>query len=321
LISPAAALAYLGWRAVAGMQVVARHSAPAQIELLPAMPPGQDPRFESACAQMLALGFTPIGDFEVRAGIGPNTRQRTFLRAFLSPERSAFGIVYELASLTVTPHARAGAQKIWVELVSRKSDAESLTTSSGEPPLALLDPNPQRPVQRFVGAAPALLWENHRARAGMSAQELTPDEFAPRFTQAWTRSFEFQESRGLYRRQGDRFVATRKLAVRSVLEFHLRLRHRKGPAHALLVCAAVAVAAMAVRVAPWPAAAAASAGAAFAVLFRHFELPGALFVAAMGLMLGRDDQLAVIAFLVPLFSGAVLLQRRRAAKAEARLAP
>src|SRR5213078_3722563 len=145
---------------------------------------------------------------------------------FLAPDRSAYAVVYELVSLTTLPKARAGTQKVWAELVSRRSEAEALTTSNGEPPLALLDPNPDRPVQRFPGADVRELWEEHRRALGSSFSELSADEFAPRFAQAWTRAFEFHESRGLYRRQGDKFVATRKLGWRSALEFHLMLRHR-----------------------------------------------------------------------------------------------
>jgi len=322
LISPALALGYVGWRAYAGVQALeGRHSAPASIDIAPAQLPSEEPAFAKTCAGFEELGFTRIGDFEVRAGIGPNTRQRTFLRGFLSPDRAAFAVVYELISLTVRPNAAAGRQKIWAELSSRKSDRESVTTSNGEPPLALHDANPQRPVRRFPGASAAELWEGHRAAAGMSLEELSADRFAPLFARAWTRSFEFQQSRGLYRRIGDRFVATRKLALRSVLEFHLRTRHRTGPAYALLVFAAVvggAAAAALVDPQRLPLVAGA-AGAAFAVLFTHFELPAALFVAALALALGRDDGRAILAFLVTLLFGAVLLQRRRAAKAAVRL--
>lgn len=321
MISPAAAFGYFGWRVLAGVQAIeGKHSAPATIELTPAQLADQAPAFARACREFELLGFTPVGDFEVRAGIGPNTRQRTVLRSFLAPDRSAFAVVYELVSLTVRRGVQAGAQKIWAELSSRRSESESITTSSGEPPLSLLDPNPKRPVHRFPGAAPAALWEKHRALAGMSLEEVPADQFATRFAQAWTRSFEFQESRGLYRRKGDRFVATRKLAVRSVLEFHLRARHRKGPAYALLVFVAVAGgAAAAALIDPLrlPALGAA-AGVAFALLFRHFELPGVLFIAALGLSLGRDDPRAILAFLFTLVFGAVLLLRWRAAKAAAR---
>src|SRR5205807_2616403 len=111
----------------------------------------------------------------------------------------------------------------------------------------------------------------------------------------WTRGFEFQSSRGLYRRLGDRFVATGKLAVRSVLEFHLRLRYRQGPSYAALVMIAVGLGATLMSLAarrPEPEAipaAAAATGVVFGALFQHFELPGALFVAAMSLALHRDD--------------------------------
>ena len=320
MISPLAALAYLGWRGYAGVAAIAgKHSVPAQIDLLPGAPLAEDARFTRTCAEFAALGFSHAGDFEVRTDIGKHSKQRTFIRAFLAPDRSAWGVVYELVNLTVMPQARGGAQKVWAEIVSRKSDDESLTTSSGEPPLSLLDANPRRPVQRFPGAATATLWERHRATAGASLQEVTAEEFPARFTQGWTRGFDFQSQRGLYRRQGERFVATQKLAVRGMLEFHLMLRHRKGPAYALLVCGAVAAAAVAVLAVQPPALAAAVAGVVFALVFRHFELPGALFVVAMAVALGRDDVQALCLFLAALFTVALALQRVRAAKAAERL--
>src|SRR5258708_39446549 len=97
------------------------HPSPARIALAPACFE-EHPRFSGACADLAALGFTPIGDFELAVRMGPNTQQKTFLRAFLSADRSAFAIVYELASLTAVRGARAGAQKIWMEMVSRLSD-------------------------------------------------------------------------------------------------------------------------------------------------------------------------------------------------------
>ena len=63
-------------------------------------------------------------------------------------------ILISVGSFISRTHYRLTAHGIEVnELVSLRSDAESLTTSNGEPPLALLDPNPDRPVQRFPGAA------------------------------------------------------------------------------------------------------------------------------------------------------------------------
>jgi hypothetical protein len=326
LISPALALGYLGWRFWSGFGAIAgKHASPARIELVPARI-DEVPSFTAACDELRALGFSPIGDFEVRLAVGRGTTQRTDLRAFLAPDGSAFAVVYELVSLTRLGGARTGAQKIWMELVSRRGENASLTTSNGEPPLALLDPNPERPVERLPGAPARELWAAHRALLGASFSELEPAEFVARFTQGWTRGFEFQQSRGLYARRGDLFVATGKLALRSVLEFHLRLRHRTGPRYAAGVVFAVAVAAAVCGVAnlaPWPMAvpvAAALCGASFAALFRHFELPAALFVCALAGALGRDDGYAIAAFAVVLLQGAVMLQRRRAARAQARLA-
>jgi hypothetical protein len=135
-----------------------------------------------------------------------------------------------------------------------RSDRQSLTTSNGEPPLSLLDENPERPVRRFPGATASELWNGHREAAGMSLAELSAEEFAPRFTEAWRRNFEFQASRGLYLREGDRFVATGKIALRSVLDFHLGLRRRTGPAYAAglfvaVLAASVALACAAARLA------------------------------------------------------------------------
>lgn len=325
MISPVIGLAWLAWRFQAGVNAIAgKHAAPANIELLPARFDDQ-PAFARHSDNLEQLGFSPIGNYEVRA-VGQNAQQRTFLRAFLAPDRSAWAVTYELVSLTTVPGARAGAQKVWAEIVSRRSEAESLTTSNGEPPLALLDENPDRPVQRFPGASVAKLWDEHRRALGASYSELTAAEFAPRFTQAWTRAFEFHESRGLYQRAGDKFVATSKLGRRSALEFHFMLRHRTGMRYALLVMAAVLAGSLAVDAAdglhrPFAVPlAAALLGAIFAVLFRHFELPAVLMICGFTLALDRDDGLAIAAFLLVLIQGAVILQRRRAARASARLA-
>jgi hypothetical protein len=94
-------------------------------------------------------------------------------------------------------------------------------------------------VRRFPGATASELWDGHREAAGMSLAELSAEEFAPRFTEAWARNFEFQASRGLYLREGDRFFATGKIALRSVLDFHLGPRRRTGPAYAAGVFVAV----------------------------------------------------------------------------------
>ena len=325
MISPWVALAYLGWRFLAGVRAIAgRHSTPARIELQPARF-DDDSRFAQLCTDALAVGFMPIGDFEIRTAIGTHSRQRTCLRAFLASDRSAYAVVYELIGLTVLPNARTGAQKVWAEIVSRTGDSASLTTSNGEPPLALLDRNPDRPVQRFPGARVAKLQEEHRRALGNSFSELSADGFAPLFTGAWTRAFEFQESRGLFARQGERFVATAKLGLRSALEFHLHLRHRTGMRYALGVMAAVAAVAAAAGFADRlgrPLAlplTAALAGAVFAVLFKHFELPAVLAICGLAVALGRDDPFAIAAFVLVLIQGAVLLQRRRAARAAARM--
>ena len=326
MISPWVALAYLGWRFQAAVGTIAgRHSVPATIELLPASYE-DDPGFARHCRDLEALGFTRIGDYELRNAIGPHTRNRTCLRAFLAPDRSAFAVVHELIGLTVLPNARTGAQKVWAELVSRTGESASLTTSNGEPPLALLDPNPNRPVQRFPGAPVARLLEEHRRRLGHSYSELSAEEFAPRFTLAWTRALEFHASRGLYVRAGDRFVATGKLGLRSALEFHLHLRHRTGMRYALGVMIAVALFAVAAGAADRSGArfavpaVAALAGAIFAALFRHFELPAVLAVCGLAASLQRDDLLAIAVFLLVLVPVAVFLQRRRAARASARMA-
>ena len=326
MISPAAALAYLVWRFYAGAKAIAgRHSAPAQIQLQPAQF-AEVRRFARLCEELALLDFERIGDYEVRTNLGPNSRQRTYLRAFLSPDRLAYAVVYELVNLTVRPGAQAGAQKVWAELVSRAGESQSLTTSNGDPPLDLHDRNLDRPVQRFPGVPLAELWAEHRAAAGSSLDELDAGAFVERFTAGWTRGFEFQSSHGLYRRLGDRFVATGKLAVRSVLEFHLRLRHRQGPSYAALVMIAVGLGATLMSLAarrPEPEAipaAAAATGVVFGALFQHFELPGALFVASMSLALHRDDGPAIAAFAFPLILVAALLQKLRAVKAAARLA-
>ncbi|MCA1829603.1 MAG: hypothetical protein ABR567_09115 [Myxococcales bacterium] len=325
MISPWAALAYLGWRFQSGVRAIAgRHSAPATIELLPARFE-DDPRFARFAGELAAIGFAPIGDYEIRTVMGAHTRNRTCLRAFLAPDRSGYAVVYELIGLTVRPGARTGAQKVWAELVSRTGESASLTTSNGEPPLALMDPNPERPVRRFPGAPVTTLWDEHRKALGNSFSEQSPDEFGARFTAAWTRSFEFQVSRGLYVRAGDRFVATGKLGLRSALEFHLHLRHRTGMRYAITVMAAVALFALAATAADRSALPyavpliAAAAGAVFAVSFKHFELPAVLAICGLAMALGGDEPFAIAAFLVVLVQGAILLQRRRAAKAAARM--
>lgn len=325
MISPWVALAWLGWRFQAAVRAIAgKHSAPATIELLPATF-DEVPAFARACSEVVALGFETVGDYEVRTAIGPHTRQRTILRAFLAADRSAFAAVYELAGVTVRPGAKAGTQRVWIDFISRDGE-RSLTTSSGEPPLALHDPNPDRVVQRFPRAAVARLWDAHRRARGNSFSELCAADFAPRFTAAWTRGFEFQASRGLYERAGDRFVATRKLGLRTALGFHLRLRHRTGPRYLLTVVAAAAAFAFTASAADRSGFAfalplvAALGGAVFAVGFKHFALPGVLAICALAVALDRDDLLAIAVFLVVLVQGALLLQRRRAAKAAARMA-
>src|SRR5260370_17350420 len=73
LIAPGVALAYLAWRFFAGAQAIAgKHASPARIDLLPAQFE-EDPRFARACDELLALGFTPIGAFELRPHIRPTT--------------------------------------------------------------------------------------------------------------------------------------------------------------------------------------------------------------------------------------------------------
>ena len=57
----------------------------------------------------------------------------------------------------------------------------------------------------------------------------------------------------------------------------------------------------------------------FAVLFKHFELPAVLAICGLAVALGRDDPFAIAAFVVVLIQGAILLQRRRAARAAARM--
>ena len=117
MISPYVALAYFGWRLWSGVRVIAgRHSAPARVEVLPAQVHDDDPRFAKLSGEAGSLGFARIGDFEVRTSMGAHSKQRTFVRAFLSEDRSAFAVVYELVGLTVTPQARAGPQKVWAEL-------------------------------------------------------------------------------------------------------------------------------------------------------------------------------------------------------------
>ena len=64
---------------------------------------------------------------------------------------------------------------------------------------------------------------------------------------------------------------------------------------------------------------AALAGAVFAVVFKHFELPAVLAICGLAVALGRDDPFAIAAFVVVLIQGAILLQRRRAARAAARM--
>lgn len=142
---------------------------------------------------------------------------------------------------------------------------------------------------------------------------MTAEEFPQRFATAWTTGFEFQQSRGLYEREGDRFVATPKLALRGVLEFHLR--HRTGPAYALLVVGAAVLFGVAMRVTNDSRPAAAIAGAVFGLVFQHFELPAVLAVCA----LGRDDGSAIVTFLFALILVATLLQRLRASRAATRL--
>jgi preprotein translocase subunit SecG len=172
----------------------------------------------------------------------------------------------------------------------------------------------------------AKLWDANQQARGNSFSELSADEFVPRFIRAWTRAFEFQASRGLYERAGDRFVATAKMGLRSALEFHLHLRHRSGMRYALTVMAAVvafAFAASAVARSGSPFAVpvmAAIAGAIFAFLFKHFELPAVLAICGLAVALDRDDTVAIVVFLFVLLQGAILLQRRRAAKAAARMA-
>src|SRR5260370_15144011 len=113
LIAPALAVAYLGWRFYAGAQAIAgKNASPARIDLVPAQFE-EAPRFARACDELRALGFTPIGDFEVRTIMGPNTRQRTVLRALLAPDRSAYAVVYHLASVPVLPNARAASRRRW----------------------------------------------------------------------------------------------------------------------------------------------------------------------------------------------------------------
>jgi hypothetical protein len=116
------------------------------------------------------------------------------------------------------------------------------------------------------------------------------------------------------------------MGLRSALEFHLHLRHRSGMRYALTVMAAVvafAFAASAVARSGSPFAVpvmAAIAGAIFAFLFKHFELPAVLAICGLAVALDRDDTVAIVVFLFVLLQGAILLQRRRAAKAAARMA-
>jgi hypothetical protein len=321
MFSPWIALAYLGtqmWRGYDRLR--GRQSAPAEIRLQPSAAL-EEGHFAAACAELRELGFTTIGDFEVRLQSTRSTHQRSVLRAFLAPDATAFAVVYELVSLTVVPGAQAGVQKVWAEFVSRRSEDESHTTSNGDLPMLVHDENPARTVLRLPGLSMRELWERHRAAVGSSLSELDAGQFVELFERAWRRGFEFQASRGLYRRVGDRFVATGKLALRGVVGFHLQPRVSFYP---LRIAAAVAAGsaltwAVAGREPASIATAAGAIGAAFAATFRHFELPAAAMIFGMGIVLGRDEAWAIVPFLLVLAVGAIVLQRARAARAAERL--
>jgi hypothetical protein len=225
-----------------------RQSAPASIRLSPAEVPVEGD-FARLCGELAGLGFQSAGDYAVGASFAPGQSTRTVMRMFLSSDHTAYAVAYQLVHLHREEGASWAARRVWIDLVSLFPGERALTTaSSGE---SVFVPTPDTPVRRFPGVRSAgALWRAHQQgieKAGFGLPvEVTEADIVPRFERAWTRSFEFQESRGLYRRQGDRFVATGKLALRGIAAFWLPVL--EGPAARWLVrFAAVAAPALAIQ--------------------------------------------------------------------------
>jgi hypothetical protein len=200
-----------------------RHSAPASIRLSPAEVPVEG-EFAQLCGALAELGFQSVGDYAIGASFGPGQSTRTVMRMFLGPDHTAYAVAYQLLHLHRGEGVSSAARRVWIDLVSLFPEEKALTTASTAE--SIFAPNPDTPVRRFPGVRSAgALWRAHQQgieKVGFGLPvELTAADIVPRFERAWTRTFEFQESRGLYRREGDRFVATGKLALRGIARFWL----------------------------------------------------------------------------------------------------
>jgi hypothetical protein len=323
ILSPFAIAAIILYNLREGMRRLADHWRTPH-ELVPGVPIA-DGHFEDLSRQFEELGFRRLGDFEVFSRSNSPTKQRTFARGFAAPDGCAVANVYQLYSHTVGEAVDIGEIKIWADVEALLPAGEMARISNVPPGMTLFDRQPTTHGLWLPGASAKGLWEALQRHTNRQAAPQDAPAYARHREEEARKTLDFQVERGLFRREGDRYVQTAKLNRRALLRFQLPLFDRGGwrwPLKiALVLLGWAAVLQFAALVPPLERMAIfLLAGAAVGAIFvARFWLPVFLLTAEMVLLLKRDDLGAVAALVVSALYTAQNFTARRAAKVRSSL--
>jgi hypothetical protein len=193
------------------------------------------PALARAVEELRSIGFELIDEFAAM-NASSSTNQTSIVRNVVLRDREAqtWAIAYELTALLPADGKAAaiGQQATTVDLVSRLASGRQVTTSNAA--YGYFDQNPKHTSQSLplVRSAVELAGVHARRLAketqASPATDLRATDFRAYFTEAWTENFVFQTTRGLFRRDGDHFWATPKLARRGILNYWLPLNDPQG---------------------------------------------------------------------------------------------
>jgi hypothetical protein len=232
-----AVLAWFAFVTVLGYrQVLKTTRADARLQLEPWRGEIQRaPALARAVEELGSVGFELIDEFAV-TNASSSTNQTSIVRNVVLRDRAAqtWAIAYELTTLLPTDGKAAaiGQQATTVDLVSLLASGRQVTTSNAA--YGYFDQNPKHTSKRLplVRSATELAGVHARRLAkevqGSPASDLRATDFRTYFADAWTDNFLFQTTRGLFRREGDFFWATPKLARRGIINHWLPLNDPQG---------------------------------------------------------------------------------------------